>query len=343
MPPLHATQSTRSTLCPVAAAVHADRGVDVTSVKQTSSSPTRDVYVTRKLDGDRVFDSFGQDTNTYCDCFIDAAELPVDKIQAAEVLVMGTLGTAYPRTREALHRARDLAKEAGTTVFVDVNWRPVFFDDPERALESVLPVVHGADLVKITDEEVEWALGLPAARALEHPEEARSKDACACVDYSALDCRRRRQPGGSARRDHACACCTPRGMQAWFECARVTRLRACVGAAKAAERARRAGDGGRQRRGVLLPLTRRRRRRRRPRARLQRQRAGHHRRGRCLHLRLPLVPSRRGALLRMYRVPARSAPQSQPVESSTTPRSRPPRRVLSVSSSVDTLSVLLLC
>lgn len=167
--------------------VRADRGVDVTAVKQVSS-PTRDVYVTRKLDGDRVFDSFGQDTNTYCDCFIDADSLPVDKIQAAEVLVMGTLGTAYPKTRAALHRAREVAKGAGTTIFVDVNWRPVFFDNPDAALECIMPIVQGADLVKITDDEVEWAFGIPAAHALEHPEEARPAANASLASRALLPC-----------------------------------------------------------------------------------------------------------------------------------------------------------
>lgn len=147
----------------------AERGVDTSSVKRVDK-PTRDVYVTRKLDGDRVFDSFGQDTNTYCDCFINADDLPEEKICNAEVLVLGTLGTAYPETGEALHKAVRIAKDAGTMVLVDMNWRPVFFNEPETALERIMPVVQSADIIKLTNDEVEWAMGIPKEEALRQPE-----------------------------------------------------------------------------------------------------------------------------------------------------------------------------
>lgn len=36
----------------------------------------------RSLDGDRTFSGFGKaDTTEYADCFIDADELPTDRIQ----------------------------------------------------------------------------------------------------------------------------------------------------------------------------------------------------------------------------------------------------------------------
>lgn len=131
--------------------------------------PTRDVYVVRTADGDRIFDSFGQDTNTYCDCFIEAEHLPVDVIQKAKVLVLGTLGLAYPVTGAAMRAAVKAAKEADTLVFVDTNWRPVFFDDPSSAVEPIVEFLKGADVVKITDEEAEWAFGIPAVDALDDP------------------------------------------------------------------------------------------------------------------------------------------------------------------------------
>ena len=139
-----------------------------------SEHPTRDVYVTRTNEGDRTFDSFGQDTNTYCDCFIEASSLPKAKIQSAEVLVCGTLGLAYPTTNGAMHEAVKIAKDADTTVLIDVNWRPVFWDQPDKALPVIEPFVQMADVVKITDEEVEWMFGIPAAEALKDAEKVSS-------------------------------------------------------------------------------------------------------------------------------------------------------------------------
>jgi hypothetical protein len=59
----------------------AERGVDVSGVQRTDA-PTRDVYVTRDDSGDREFAGFGLPSDQYCDCFIEAGQLPVASIQA---------------------------------------------------------------------------------------------------------------------------------------------------------------------------------------------------------------------------------------------------------------------
>ncbi len=112
----------------------------------------RDVLVVRSLDGDREFSGFGKaETTAYADCFVDASKLPIDKIevclcahahvhksfagpttphtQAAQVLITGTLGLAYPATAEAMRTAVAAAKKGTGLVIVDVNWRPVFWSD----------------------------------------------------------------------------------------------------------------------------------------------------------------------------------------------------------------------
>jgi hypothetical protein len=55
----------------------AEIGVDTTTV-QRIDAPTRDIYVERTLDGDRVFAGFGLASDKYCDCFLDAEQLPKD-------------------------------------------------------------------------------------------------------------------------------------------------------------------------------------------------------------------------------------------------------------------------
>ena len=45
----------------------------------------------------------------------------------------GTLGLAYPATAAAMRKAVAAARAAGCLVLVDVNWRPVFWPDPEAA------------------------------------------------------------------------------------------------------------------------------------------------------------------------------------------------------------------
>ena len=145
-------------------------------VQRVRDRPTRDVYVVYNAQGDREFVGFGENTPTegYADCFLDASKLPTELIASAGALVTGTLGLAYPKTAEAMARAVEVARAAGVPVVVDVNWRPVFFAEPESAAtkeEIKSYVSRSADVVKLSDEEAEWLFDVPAAEALRDPEE----------------------------------------------------------------------------------------------------------------------------------------------------------------------------
>lgn len=145
-----------------------ERDVDVSSV-QLRSEPTRDVYVTRDEEGDREFAGFGLPTDKYSDCFISKDNLPLDKIKSASYLVTGTLGLAYPDTRAAMHAAADAARAGSCQVLVDINWRPVFWSDPDEARRIVLDFLEKADLVKISDADLEWLYGMELQPALNNP------------------------------------------------------------------------------------------------------------------------------------------------------------------------------
>jgi len=152
-----------------------DRNVD-TKYVQRNDHPTRDVLVTRSLDGDREFAGFGAtSTDKYADCFVDNTALPVSVISKSDALVTGTLGLAYKGSAEAIQSAVGAAKAGETcTVVIDVNWRPVFWADAAVAREAVRAFVPKADILKVTDEEAEWLFGIDAADALAHPEQVLS-------------------------------------------------------------------------------------------------------------------------------------------------------------------------
>jgi len=146
------------------------RGIDLSAVERTSH-PTRDVLVERSMDGDRNFAGFGKAAaNEYSDCFIDPAKLPEGILKEADILVTGSLGLAYPQTGEAMKRAVQLASASGKcAVMVDVNWRPVFWENEEVAHKTIIPYVKEADLLKVTEEEAQWLFGIPGHDALEDP------------------------------------------------------------------------------------------------------------------------------------------------------------------------------
>ncbi|KAL4432540.1 hypothetical protein ABPG77_000477 [Micractinium sp. CCAP 211/92] len=153
-----------------------ERSVD-TSAVQRVDRPTRDILVVRSPDGDREFAGFGKaKSHEYADCFLDPAGLPEEKIKGADALVTGTLGLACGPTADAMRRAVSLAREGShCTVVIDVNWRPVFWDDEASAKATVLEYIQQAHILKVTDEEVEWLYGIPAAEALAHPERVLEK------------------------------------------------------------------------------------------------------------------------------------------------------------------------
>ncbi|CAG9461131.1 unnamed protein product [Pedinophyceae sp. YPF-701] len=168
------------------------KGVDMSGLTRIDK-PTRDVLVERKEGGDRVFAGFGSPTETYADCFVGPEMIPVALVAGAEVMVMGTLGLAQPETARGMKFAAEEAQKAGTAVLVDVNWRPVFWADPAAALGPIKELLSCASMIKLTDEEAEWLVGMPAAEAIKDPATLESK-----VKAVAPNCRGILVTGGEA-------------------------------------------------------------------------------------------------------------------------------------------------
>lgn len=152
-----------------------ERGVDLTAAQEVDL-PTRDVLVIFDNSGDREFIGFGSaKANEFADCFISAEHLPEETIKNAQFFVTGTLGLAYSKTAEAMRKAVDIAKTGPCQVLIDINWRPVFFEEESKAKDIILPYVEAGDIIKMSDEEAEWLYQVPKDTALHHPEEVLKK------------------------------------------------------------------------------------------------------------------------------------------------------------------------
>lgn len=134
-----------------------DVGVDVAGVQRHETAPTRGVYVVRSAEGDRHFAGFGQrDTAEFADTRLQADQLAEELFTNADFLVLGTLELAYPESRAAIARALELAEQHFVKMVVDVNWRPVFWADPEAAKAPIHDLVKRVDFLKLSAEEAEW-------------------------------------------------------------------------------------------------------------------------------------------------------------------------------------------
>ncbi len=131
-------------------------GVNITGVQRHSSAPTRIVYVVRDEKGDRSFAGFGdRKTTEFADTYLQSEQLPEDLFKTAQFLVLGTLELAYKDSKNAILKAVELAKNYNVKLFIDINWRPMFWQDPDQAIELILNFVQNADFLKLTDEEAE--------------------------------------------------------------------------------------------------------------------------------------------------------------------------------------------
>lgn len=132
-------------------------GVDSTGVQRHPTAPTRQVYVVRSAEGDRTFAGFGKnDTNEFADTHLQPAQLPIQLLEAADFLVLGTLEMAYPDSRASIIRALDLAEQYNVKIVLDVNWRPVFWSNPDTARQIIHELFQRIDFLKLSDEEAQW-------------------------------------------------------------------------------------------------------------------------------------------------------------------------------------------
>lgn len=135
-------------------------GVTIAGIQRHPSAPTRQVYVTRLKNGERHFAGFGDTLTTdFADTRLNADNLPNFLFSEAKYLVLGTLGLAYPQTRQAMYRAIKLAIENQVKVLIDLNWRPVFWENIDDAPLLILEMLQYADTIKCSDDEARWLFG----------------------------------------------------------------------------------------------------------------------------------------------------------------------------------------
>lgn len=150
-------------------AVLAAVGVARAGLQVVSGCPTRQVYVTRTLEGEGQFAGFGPMANPdFADTQLRADCLPESLFGAAQYLVLGTLGLATHASAEASHQALQRAKENEVQVLLDVNWRPVFWPEPDQAPALIKALLKQVDILKCTQEEAAWLFHTTEPQAIQN-------------------------------------------------------------------------------------------------------------------------------------------------------------------------------
>ncbi len=132
-------------------------GIETRGLVLTDDVFTTLAFVTLDETGNREF-SFSRKPGA--DTCLTFEELDTGLIDEAKVFHFGTLSLTDEPARTATKKAVAYAKAAGKLITYDPNLRKPLWDSLDAAKEQILWGLAQADVVKISDEEVEFLWGL---------------------------------------------------------------------------------------------------------------------------------------------------------------------------------------
>lgn len=132
-------------------------GIETRGIVASSDVFTTLAFVTLDAHGDREF-AFSRKPGADTQLRFSELELPL--IDDAKAFHFGTLSLTDEPARATTYRAVAYAKERGKLITFDPNLRKPLWKDLEAAREQMLWGLSQADVVKISDEEIEFLFGL---------------------------------------------------------------------------------------------------------------------------------------------------------------------------------------
>ncbi len=113
-------------------------------------------FVANDETGDRSFSFY---RNPGADMMLTAEEVDEDAIRRAKLFHFGTLSMTHEGVREATKKALKVAKDAGILISFDPNLRESLWDSLDTAKEQFDYGMHYCDILKISDNEIQWFTG----------------------------------------------------------------------------------------------------------------------------------------------------------------------------------------
>nr|WP_308625936.1 carbohydrate kinase [uncultured Eisenbergiella sp.] len=131
-------------------------GIDTSNLIVDENARTTLAFVQTFEDGDRDFSFF---RNPGADMLLTAEEVDEDLIKESRIFHFGTLSMTHEGVREATKRAIAVAKASGAIVSFDPNLRPPLWNSLEDARVQVAYGLGQCDVLKISDNEIQWFTG----------------------------------------------------------------------------------------------------------------------------------------------------------------------------------------
>ena len=141
-------------------------GVDVTPLRYSSTARTALAFVSLRADGEREFMFYRHPS---ADMLFAPEDVDAAAIRNARALHFGSISLIAETSRRATLHAVALAREAGVWVSYDPNLRLALWPDADTARRGLLQGMAEADVIKLSEDEVEFLIGSS------EPEAARRK------------------------------------------------------------------------------------------------------------------------------------------------------------------------
>ena len=131
-------------------------GIDTSNLIIDEEARTTLAFVETFPDGDRDFSFY---RNPGADMMLRKEDVHADLIRSAKLFHFGTLSMTHEGVREATKYAIQTAKESGTLISFDPNLRPPLWKTLEDAKVQVAYGLSQCDVLKISDNEIQWFTG----------------------------------------------------------------------------------------------------------------------------------------------------------------------------------------
>ena len=131
-------------------------GIDTSHLYEDEEVHTTLAFVHTFEDGDRDFAFY---RNPGADMMLAEEQIDEEYIKSAKAFHFGTLSMTHEGVRKATKKAIATAKEAGLLISFDPNLRPPLWSSMELAKEQIAYGLEQCDLLKISEEELEFMTG----------------------------------------------------------------------------------------------------------------------------------------------------------------------------------------
>ena len=137
-------------------AVLDETGIDTSNLVMDGNVRTTLAFVETLPDGDRDFSFY---RNPGADMMLREEELQEDILRNTKIFHFGTLSMTHEEVRKATKKAVAIARESGALISFDPNLRPPLWVSLEDAKEQAAYGFSQCDILKISDNEIQWFTG----------------------------------------------------------------------------------------------------------------------------------------------------------------------------------------